>query len=225
MKKTTISNDELTINSRKVTVTEVGLEFHAWLTDEEWTDLGCRIGRVAKASMFMIGDWLIHREAELGGGKEGRGGRPEEIERRYERAMEITGLDEDTLRWAAGVCRKIPFTVRRSTVSFAHHKVVAKLPEPDQERWLELAAEHKMGKRRLARSIEAGCVLAPEKPETATNPSDKPAEIFRVRVNQICGICRRFLDTGSIAEASREKKEALRRDLRPLVDIYEELAK
>ena len=41
----------------------------------------------------------------------------------------------------------------------------------------------------------------------------------------ICGIYRRFLDTGSIAEASREKKEALRRDLRPLVDIYEELAK
>ena len=58
-----------------------------------------------------------------------------------------------------------------------------------------------------------------------TRSTDKPAETFRVRVNQICGIYRRFLDTGSIAEASREKKEALRRDLRPLVDLYEELAK
>jgi hypothetical protein len=44
-------------------------------------------------------------------------------------------------------------------------------------------------------------------------------------VNRICGLHRRFIDAGYIAEASREKKEAMRRDLRPVVDIYEELAK
>ena len=189
MKKTTISNDELTINSCKVTVTEVGLEFHAWLTDEEWTDLGRRLGRVAKASVFMIGDWLIHREERLGGGKPGGGGkgRPAEIEKRYEIASEITGLTIDGLANAASVCRSVPANSRRRELAFEHHKLVAKLPEPDQERWLGLAAEHKMGKRRLARSIEAGCVLAPGKLETNLNPNDKPAEIFRVRVNQIAG--------------------------------------
>ena len=110
MKKTTISNDELTINSHKVTVTEVGLECHAWLTDEEWTDLGRRLGRVVKASRFMIGDWLIHREEQLGGGERGGGGkgRPAEIEKRYEIASEITGLTIEGLANAALPARSKP---------------------------------------------------------------------------------------------------------------------
>ena len=225
MNELAITNDELTINNDKVTVTEVGLQFHDRLTDEEWTDLGHRIGRVVKASMFMVGDWLIHREEELGGGKRGGGGkgRPEEIEKRYEIAVEITGLSVDTLAKAAGVCRHVPANLRRRRLAFEHHYTVAKLQESEQEKWLKLAEKHKMGKRRLARSIEAGRVLTPK--ELEPDPNDKPIETFCVWVNRICGLHRRFIDAGYIAEASREKKEAMRRDLRPVVDIYEELAK
>ena len=218
-----ITNDELTFNNDKVTVTEVGLQFHERLTDEEWTALGHRIGRVTKSSMFMIGDWLIHREEELGGGKEGGGkGRPEEIERRYERASEITELDIDSLRWAATVCRKVPTTVRRRTVAFAHHRLVAKLSPPEQDKWLALAEKHNMGKRRLARSIEAGRVLTPK--ELEPDPNDQPIETFCVWVNRICGLHRRFLDAGYIAEASPEKRAAMQRDLRPVLEIYQQLA-
>lgn len=225
MNELAITNDELTINNDKVTVTEVGLQFHDRLTDEEWADLGHRIGRVVKASMFMVGDWLIHREDELGGGKRGGGGkgRPEEIEERYKRASEITGLGLDALADAAWVCRNVALISRRHELAFAHHRVIAKLDEATQQKWLKLAEKHKMGKRRLARSIEAGRVLTPK--ELEPDPNDKPIETFNVWVNRICGLHRRFTDAGYIAEASREKKEAMRRDLRPVVDIYEELAK
>lgn len=230
MNELAITNDELTINNDKVTVTEVGLQFHDRLTDEEWTALGRRIGRVSKAAMFMVGDWLIHGEEELGGGKRGGDrrspgaqGRPEEIEERYERAKEITGLEIETLARAAWVCRSVPIKCRRRHLFFEHHKVVAKLDESAQDKWLKLAEKHKMGKRRLARSIEAGRVLTPK--ELEPDPNDKPIETFNVWVNRICGLHRRFIDAGYIAEASREKKEAMRRDLRPVVDIYEELAK
>jgi len=231
MNELAITNDELTINNDKVTVTEVGLQFHDRLTDEEWTDLGHRIGRVVKASMFMVGDWLIHREDEFGGGKRGGGEkgrlgakcRPEEIAERYARASQITGIPEDTLATAAWVCRNVKPISRRRDLGFEHHKIVAKHDETTQEKWLKLAEKHKMGKRRLARSIEAGRVLTPK--ELEPDPNDKPIETFNVWVNRICGLHRRFIDAGYIAEASREKKEAMRRDLRPVVDIYEELAK
>jgi hypothetical protein len=230
MNELAITNDELTINNDKVTVTEVGLQFHDRLTDEEWTDLGHRIGRVVKASMFMVGDWLIHREEELGGGKHGGDrrsidakGRPDEIKERYEVAKRITGLAIDTLEWAARVCRAVPTKLRRRNLNFEHHKIVAKYDEATQDKWLKLAENHDMGKRRLARSIEAGRVLSPK--ELEPDPNDKPIETFCVWVNRICGLHRRFIDAGYIAEASREKKEAMRRDLRPVVDIYEELAK
>lgn len=224
MNELAITNDELTINNDKVTVTEVGLQFHERLTDEEWTDLGHRIGRVVKASMFMVGDWLIHREDELGGGKQGgRSERPAEIEERYLRAKEITGVEIHTLQNAASVCRRVPFNSRRQELSFDHHSRVTKLELEEQKKWLKLAVKHKMGARRLARSIEAGRVLTPK--ELEPDPNDKPIETFNVWVNRICGLHRRFIDAGYIAEASREKKEAMRRDLRPVVDIYEELAK
>ncbi len=219
-----ITNDELTFNNDKVTVTEVGLQFHERLTDDEWTALGHRIGRVVKASMFMIGDWLIHREEELGGGKRGGGGkgRPEEIEDRYKGAAAITGLDEDTLRVAAWVSRSVALNVRRGTLGFAHHKIVAKHDASTQDKWLAIAEKHNMGRRRLARSIEAGRVLTPK--ELEPDPNDKPIETFCVWVNRICGLHRRFLDAGYIADASPEKRAAMQRDLRPVLDIYQQLA-
>ena len=218
-----ISNEELTINTDKITVTDVGLQFHERLTDEEWTTLGYRIGRFSKAAMFMIGDWLIHREDELGGGIQGGGGkgRPGEIEERYETAAKITELNIDTLRWAATVCRKVPFNVRRRTLAFEHHKVVSKFDPETQEEWLKLAEKHNMGKRRLARSIEAGRVLTPK--ELEPDPNDKAIETFNPWVNRICILYGKFKDTGYMKTAHKEKREAMRRDLLPVVKIYEEL--
>jgi len=219
-----ITNDDLTINNEKVTVTEVGLRFQERLSDDEWTALGHRIGRMVKASMFMIGDWLIHREEEFGGGKQGGGGkgRPAEIEKRYQRAAQITALSIESLQVSAWICRCVPFKFRRPNLAFEHHKVVAKLPPSEQDKWLALAEKHNMGKRRLARSIEAGRVLTPE--ELEPDPNDQPIETFCVWVNRISGLYRRFLDAGYITEASPEKRAAMQRDLRPVLDIYQQLA-
>lgn len=223
-----ISNDELTINNDKITVTDVGLQFHERLSDNEWTSLGHRIGRVAKASMFMVGDWLIHGEEMLGGGKSGGDHRSEkgkirpcEIEDRYQRAKEITGLNTDTLANAAWVCRSVPINSRRRELFFEHHKVVAKLDPETQEEWLKLAEKHKMGKRRLARSIEAGRVLQPE--DLQPDPNDKAIETFNPWVNRICILYGKFKDTGYMKTAHKEKREAMQRDLLPVVKIYEEL--
>lgn len=224
MKALAISNDDLTLNSDKVTVTEIGLQFHQQLTDEEWSKLGQRIGRVVKASMFMVGDWLIYGEEQLGGGKVGgRSERPLEIDERYKHSAKILDLDEETLRVAAWVSRKVPFNVRRATLSFSHHKVVAKHAPETQAEWLGLAEKHEMGTRRLARSIEAGRVLTPK--ELEPDPTDKAIETFNPWVNRICILYGKFKDTGYMKTAHKEKREAMRRDLRPVVEIYEELAK
>jgi len=135
----------------------------------------------------------------------------------------LTELNTDILRWAATVCRRVPANVRRSTLAFEHHKVVSKLQIEDQVAWLGAAEKHKMGTRRLARSIEAGRVLKPE--ELQPDPSDKAIETFNPWVNRICILYGKFKDTGYMKTAHKEKREAMRRDLLPVVEIYEELGR
>jgi hypothetical protein len=92
---------------------------------EEWKLIGVRISRLADASGWWLGDWLIFGEFRY----------PE----RYKRAIEETTLDYQTLRNYAWIARKIEPARRREKLSMQHHAEVAALPEKEQDRWLDFA--------------------------------------------------------------------------------------
>lgn len=72
---------------------------------------------------------------------------------RYRAAIAATGLDYQTLRNYAVVARRFDLSRRRDNLSFQHHAEVCALPEPQQDRWLDLAAEYHWSKQELRHRI------------------------------------------------------------------------
>ena len=52
-----------------VRVTETGLCIDAELTFEQWCDIGRKVGRVARTSLFLVGDWLIYGQDRWNNGQ------------------------------------------------------------------------------------------------------------------------------------------------------------
>jgi hypothetical protein len=213
----------------KVSLTALGLEIHGPLTKEEWREIGLRIGGALTSIAFVIGDWLVYgegRDAQLTFWAE----IPESDKVPgpvYAEAARLTGLDVTTLQNYAYVSRRVPRSLRNEHVSWEHHKKVAKLREPaEQTRWLKLAADMRLGGqpigvRRLARSIEAGRLLTLE--ELEADDDDTGIENVHPHVNRIVSFFGRLKNTGWLATADRLRRITLKRDLQPVIDIYNQL--
>ena len=117
--------------------------------------------------------------------------------------------------------------MRNKLLSWEHHKVVAKLPPEGQERWLKIAEENPGGDgrpvstRRLRRSISAGRLL--ETDEVNLPENDRGIENHIPFVNRLVAWWARMRDRDWHKEATPEQRAAVKRDLEPIVAIYNEL--
>jgi hypothetical protein len=117
------------------------LDIPEHMTIEDWRRVGERIFLINDASAWWMGDWLIY----------GR----ERFPDRYRRALAETGLDYQTLRNYAWVAGRFDPGRRRADLSFQHHAEVASLPEPEQDRWLDMAQSSAWSRSRLRADIKA----------------------------------------------------------------------
>lgn len=95
-------------------------------TYEEWAAFAKPLGALVKQSLWLLGDWLIAGEQRFG--------------EMYAQALDLTGLDYDTLRTAKWLAGRFPPERRRDNLTWSHHREVAALPVEQQERLLDLAA-------------------------------------------------------------------------------------
>jgi hypothetical protein len=112
-------------------------------TKLEWESAGRFLGKVNRASMFLIGDWVL---AGIDAGFT-RGDVYDEVE-------SITGLDNQTLRNAVYVSKHVLAQVRRADLPFYHHQMVAALPPEQQEKLLDQAATNNWTGRQLADVVQ-----------------------------------------------------------------------
>jgi hypothetical protein len=117
-----------------------GMRFNSRMPYELWSALGPRIAARANASRWWLGDWLVFGERHYGS--------------RYRVAIETTGLDYQTLRNYAMVARRFEPSRRRDNLSFQHHAELCSLPDQDQDRWLDLAAQHQWSRRELRSRLQ-----------------------------------------------------------------------
>lgn len=220
-------------DTRKFTISRTGLEVHDHLSFEEWSALAPLLNEAARGVAFVIGDWLAYGHERFAPSASGKGAsaqaagsasrvRPED----YEEAIRLTGLDRSTLHTYTHVSRKVPPASRSKDLSWEHHKVVAKLPPVDQQAWLRAAAENAedgrpVSTRRLRRSISAGRLLAPD--EVDLPESDRGIENHIPFVNRLVAWWSRMRDKGWQENATPEQRAAVKRDLEPIVAIYNEL--
>ncbi len=220
-------NDLATI-SPKVRFTPLGLDILEDLTFEEWASLASHLGNAVRSIEFVIGDWLVYGDRfaiqlPLPGFKI-KQRRAES--KRYEMALNETKLDRLTLRNFSYVCRNVGKSCRHDFLSFEHHRAFATLDEIDQQHWVAIArteidAGRQMSVRRLRRSIEAGRVLDIE--ELYPDAIDAGLSNHIPFVNGMVGWWSRMTKAGWLNSASAEKREALKRDLQPIIDIHNQL--
>jgi hypothetical protein len=122
-----------------ILTTTVGLAFPKELTFDAWQQAGLRVARIVNSSAWYLGDWLVY-------------GQQHYVDR-YKRAIDLVGLDYQTLRNYAWVARKVEYPRRRQNLSFQHHAEVAALDPDDQSRWLLLAEQNDWSRNQLRHAV------------------------------------------------------------------------
>jgi hypothetical protein len=93
-----------------------------------------------------MGDWLVYGQ--------------ERYADRYRQAIELAGLDYQTLRNYAWVARQFRWERRHEQLSFQHHAEVAALPPDEQDSWLSRAEQHRWSRNQLRNHIRESRRLA-----------------------------------------------------------------
>jgi hypothetical protein len=212
----------------KVRITPLGLDITEDLNFDEWSSLAPAIGGLARSLSFVVGDWLAYGERfaaqrPLPGFED----MPAKVDpERLDEALLKTGLDRGTLHNYAYVSRCVSRSLRNELLSWEHHKAVARLEPDGQRHWIAVAiteneAGRRMSTRRLRRSIDAGRVVTVE--ELKPDPVDKGILNHIPFVNRLVGWWARMRESNWLKAATPEKRAALKRDLQPIIEIYEQL--
>jgi len=213
----------MTIESPAFRLSPVGIEFLADLDQQGWLDLGTQLGKAGRSIGFLIGDWLNYGDvkAKRGDYTHGEGGI-------YHDAIRITGLDYNTLSTYASVARKVQFSMRVENLSFDHHRKIASLKsDEEKQKWLRIAEKERekngktMSARRLAKSIAKGEVVSVG--EVSLPPSDRGQDNVHPHVNRLVAFWRKMKDQGWLENAERYQIQNLMTDIKPVIEIYEEL--
>ena len=216
-------NAPITLPNPKVTITSVGLQVTSQLTFEEWQELAQSIGQASRSIGFIIGDWLVYGQELFG-----VDGYPDKRvdSASYQLAIASTGLDLSTLQNYAYVSRKVPYSLRSERLSWEHHRLMAKLPEAEQQGWIQTCEEEedagrRISTRRLRKSISLGRMAT--ETDLEPEPSDKGVDNPIPFINRLVSWWRRMQTKSFLSNATREQREALKRDLEPIVSIYNQL--
>ncbi len=185
------------------------------LTSKEWLRLGSKLGRAARLANFWIGDWLNYGESR------------KEYGEKYDEAMNVTHLDNGTLRNYAYVAARVDLSHRHDNLFWQHHVNVASIEDPeDRWMWLDLAADleaagEPMSAVRLSRSINAGKLITPKKRKRLKFNEDLNNVV--PHVDRIRRWWSQMQKAGWYRHATPDQKMAVARDLEPVVQIYQQI--
>jgi len=120
------------------------------------------------------------------------------------------------------VSRQVHLSCRQDQLGFEHHLVVAKLKDPEEQKhWLKMAVKHKLGKRRLRKSINFGR-LATEK-EVQGDPADRDYVTYLALINRIRRWWARETGKAPVDEWDEDRRQGLKKDFNLVVDIHNAL--
>jgi hypothetical protein len=122
---------------------------------DEWRDTLLAVARVGKAVQFWLGDALLYGENRFG--------------EQFAQAASETGYSEESLRGFLWVASRIPPSVRRPTLSWSHHQVVAGLEGEGPRVYLAAAEEGNWSVKELREYVRG-----PSKPKPVCGHTDCP---------------------------------------------------
>lgn len=122
-----------------------------------WRSILSRILKLSDSSAWWVGDALVHGEWRYG--------------EKYRAVLDELELSYDRARSYAYVAGNVPAAVRRTDLSWSHHRAVAALVPKEQERWLAKAAADELSVKELVDAIA----------EAAGEPATRVAVLEQLR--------------------------------------------
>ncbi len=125
-------------------LTKLGLKVHRQsFKFEEWENTLPHLTVAEKGSQFGVGDWLVLGEARHG----------EKCAQAID-GQDKTGINPKTLMEYRRVSEKVPYSLRRESLEWYHHKEVASCKtRTERKQWLDLAEEEGLSSAELRRRI------------------------------------------------------------------------
>lgn len=203
-----------------VKINDLGLLFEGDLNFDQWSDVGQQLGRVARTSLFWIGDWLNYGQDRWNGGQRFQK-MPDEQRERFEQAMRLTGLELSTLHGAAHVSRRIPLDLRSPQLSFEHHRLISRVRDEDQRRdWIRKTEGSKLTTRRLRKSINGERLVRASEVE-ATDQKGRRNHLFWIK--RLIDWWAEVKDEPIHADMTREQLESVLDDFAPVLGILDDI--
>jgi hypothetical protein len=115
---------------------------------EDWAQAGANLQSIARSVNWLLGDWLAYGERNFG--------------EMYTQAIELTGMEYQTLANIVWVAKRVEPSRRRETLSWAHHETVASLKPAEQDKWLGEAESEGMTRNRLRSRLQGTPKDAPD---------------------------------------------------------------
>ena len=189
----------------KCTVSLTGARFDQSITFEEWAEIGKRCVKVNEAVQWVIGDWANWGSSQYS----------EKLEERYQVAVEATGYCSKSIIELRRVSKNVDVSRRLEELSWSHHQAVSGVEDPElQAKFLRIAHKKGLSVSELRKLVRA---------EAAEDVKETPAgQATTSPISQLTELCLWFShqDITSMPKAAREN---WKRDLKPLVEIYNRL--
>ncbi len=193
-------NAVIAIDKGLCSLTETSAHIKAGLDFKAWCEVGKSLSRASRSLQWWIGDWLNYGVKEYG----------DKRALALEHA-ETFGLQPESIRYAMWVCEKV--VVRTTSLSFYHHREVAALSPKEQKYWLKQAEQNDWSVSDLRQAIRQDGTESGSDTESvsAFNPLR-----FALDFN-------RWAKGADVARMGDDQRQALKRDLKPIVEFWEQL--
>jgi hypothetical protein len=133
------------------TVSEHGIQFKPGTPQDTWLDVVHQLTTMFESShrlhvrvMFLLGDALTFGESAYG----------EEFAQAIDMTRKVLQLSEKSIKNAAWICSSIAPSLRRETLTFSHHEVVAPLDPKEQSEFLDQAESENLTVSALRKIIK-----------------------------------------------------------------------
>jgi hypothetical protein len=133
------------------TLTPTGLVAPEQVNERDYEEIGRVLLRLDSSMQWLIGDWINHGDNFQWG-------------ETYARVAAEFGYSENTVMQYAYVARKVEISIRYRDLSFGHHQLVVGMARPEQEQWLQKAADEGLSIAKLRAAIKQSQLPPPPEP-------------------------------------------------------------
>lgn len=133
-----VRRDKDTLEYHGALLSPVGVIFPKGMKQEVWAEVGDLLTRAERSVSWWVGDWANYAHDTWGMG--------------YEVIAAQFNYEIPTLYTYAWLAGQYEISIRNRDLSFAHHRLVAKLD--NRTEWLAFAVEHKMTVKQLREALK-----------------------------------------------------------------------